>query len=187
MFETETEAALGVTRDNKLYKTRDKAKSYPEISAAQKQEQIESAVRQQMQALKRGKDRVDLRNADAVEDRIAEYMESCAQFGSIPTLMGLAAFCGYSRGNLYAYMSHHADSKSAQLLDSFRSVSAAIIAQASMGRTIDNATSIFLLKNSGQGLNDRQEVEVTRGIDPTEHRRTASEILERYKGVELPD
>lgn len=183
----DTEMALEVAQDSKLYKIRDKAKSYPEISAAQKQEQIGSAVRQQMQALKRGKDRVDLRNASAVEDRITEYMECCAQYGSIPTLMGLAAFCGYSRGNLYAFMSHHEDSESAQLLDAFRSVSAAIIAQASMGRTIDNATSIFLLKNSGQGLNDKQEIEVTRGVDPTERRPTAAEIMAKYKDIELPD
>ena len=183
----DTEMALEVAQDSKLYKIRDKAKSYPEISAAQKQEQIGNAVRQQMLAIKRGKDRVDLRNADEVEDRIAEYMESCAQFGSIPTLMGLAAYCGYSRSNLYAYMYHHAETESAQLLDSFRNVSAAIIAQASMGRTIDNATSIFLLKNCGQGLNDKQEIEVTRGADPTEHRRTAAEIVAKYKDLELPD
>jgi hypothetical protein len=183
----DTETALQASQENKLYKIRDKAKSYPEISAAQKQELIGNAVRQQMQALKRGKDRVDLRNADEVENRIMEYLESCAQYGNIPTVLGLAAFCGYSRANLYSFLYHHEDTESAHLIDNFRNVSAAIIAQASMGRTIDNATSIFLLKNCGQGLNDKQEVEVTRGADPTERRRTVSEILERYKDIDLPD
>lgn len=189
MYDTDTETALEVAKsENKLYKIRDreKAKSYPEISAQQKQEIIESAVRQQMQALKRGKDRVDLRDAAAVEDRIAEYMEGCAQYGSVPTLLGLAAFCGYSRANLYAYILHHAETESAKLLDNFRNASAAIIAQASLGRTLDNATSIFLLKNCGQGLNDREQIEVTRGIDPTEHKRTAAEIAKMYEGIELP-
>ena len=190
MVDNETEAALEVAQaKSKLYKIRDreKAKSYPEISAQQKQELIENAVRQQMQALKRGKSRVDLRDAAALEERIAEYMESCASFGSVPTFLGLAAYCGYSRNNLYAYLYHHEETESAKLLDNFRTVSATIIAQASLSRTLDNATSIFLLKNCGQGLNDRTEVEVTRGLDPTERRSTAAEIVKRYEGIELPD
>lgn len=170
---------------SKLYKS----KSYPEISAQQKQELIGSAIKQQMYALQRGKNRVDLRNADDVEDRITEYMEGCAHFGSVPTLLGLAAFMGYSRRNLYAFMESHAELESAKLIDNFRNASAAIIAQASLGRTLDNATSIFLLKNSGQGLSDRQEVEMTRGLDPTDLQRTSADIAEAYRDLldALPD
>ena len=140
----ETEAALEAANNgSKLYKIREKAKrSYPEISAQQKQELIGNAIRQQIYALQRGKNRVDLRDSDDVEDRITEYMEGCAHFGSVPTLLGLAAFMGYSRRNLYSFMEHHPETESAKLIDNFRNASAAIIAQASLGRTLDNATSI---------------------------------------------
>lgn len=191
MIDKDTEAALEVTQptQNKLYKTRDKAKSYPEISAEQKKEFISAAVRQQRENLQKNaaRKRVDLRNISAVEAEIDSYLQSCEEFGSVPTLLGLAAHMGYSRMSLYNFLYHHAEEDSAKLLDSFRSSSAAIIAQASMGRTLDNATSIFLLKNCGQGLSDKQEVEVTRGLDPAP-KRSAQEIYQKYldAGIELP-
>ena len=189
MIEKDTETALEMAknRENKLYKVR--GKSYPEISAQQKHDIIATAVAQQRENIVRNasRPRVDLASAPAVEAEISSYLQSCEAYGQVPTLLGLAAYMGYSRRNLYSFMERHQESKSAQLLDSFRSASASIIAAASMSRTLDNATSIFLLKNSGQGLNDRQEFEITRGIDPTEHKPTAEEIMARYASVELPD
>ncbi len=190
MVENETEAALEVAQtENKLYKIRDKAKSYPEISAQQKHDIIAAAVAQQRENLMRNanRQRVDLTSAPAVKAEINSYLQSCEAYGQVPTLLGLAAYMGYSRRNLYSYMANHAETESAQALDSFRSASASIIAAASMNRTLDNATSIFLLKNCGQGLNDKQEVEITRGLDPVP-RRSAEEIMRAYEAVGgLPD
>ena len=191
MIDNETEAALEVAQptENKLYKIRDKAKSYPEISAQQKHDIIAAAVAQQRENLQRNahRQRVDLTSAPAVEAEINSYLQSCEAYGQVPTLLGLAAYMGYSRRNLYSYMANHAETESAQALDSFRSASASIIAAASMNRTLDNATSIFLLKNCGQGLNDKQEVEITRGLDPVP-RRSAEEIMRAYEAVGgLPD
>lgn len=189
MYDTETETALEMAqKENRLYKIRDKAKSYPEISAQQKHDIIAATVAQHRKALQRNsqRQRINLKDAAAVEAEIENYMRACEESGQIPTLLSLAVFMGYSRRNLYAYMANHAETESAQLLDAFRSSSAAIIAQASMGRTIDNATSIFLLKNSGQGLNDKQEVEITRGLDP-EPRPSVESILAKYQDIPLPD
>ena len=192
MIDNETEAALEVAQptENKLYKIRDKAKSYPEISAQQKHDIIAAAVAQQRENLQRNahRQRVDLTSAPAVEAEINNYLQSCEAYGQVPTLLGLAAYMGFSRVNLYQYIYHHPETETAKLLDSFRSASASIIAQASMGRTLDNATSIFLLKNCGQGLNDKQEVEITRGLDPAP-RQSAEEIYQKYldAGIELPD
>ena len=193
----ESKVALEAAHASKLYKIRDKekAKSYPEISAAQKHDIIANTVAQHREAFQRNskRDRVDLRDAKAVEIEIESYLTDCERYGQLPTLMGLACYMGYSRINLYFYLSHHGETESAQLLDNFRSLCASILSQASLSRTTDNATSIFLLKNSGQALSDRSEVavELSRGEDPMPKQR-AEEITRRWAeaeaaGIELPD
>lgn len=165
----ETEQAIAeVVQQNKLYKPRAKSQAYPEIAADVKKSLIASAIAQQREALTHYNQRIDLTSMPQVQAAVEEYMQSCEQYGTLPTVLGLAAFMGYSRRNLYAFLTHHSESETAQYLDNFRSASAAIIAQASAARTIDNATSIFLLKNSGQGLADTSNIEITRGIDPVE-------------------
>ena len=195
MNDTETEQAALETiqpSENKLYRINSKAKlSYPEISAQQKHEIIAATVAQHRKALQRNsqRQRVDLSDAQAVEAEIEDYMRVCEEYGQIPTLLALAVHMGYSRYSLYNYLHYHADTESAKLIDNFRSASASIIASASLNRTTDNATSIFLLKNCGQGLNDKQEVEITRGLDPAP-KQSAAEIYQKYYGeggVELPD
>lgn len=183
----ETEAALETVQENKLYKR--PAKSYPEISAQQRKELISAAVAQERANLAKNasRPRVDLRSVEAVEAEIDAYLATCEEYGVIPTTLGLASSMGYSRTWLYNFMSRYADTESARLLDSFRNASAGIIAAASMNRSIDNATSIFLLKNSGQGLTDKQEMEITRGLDPAP-KQTAEEIYRKYEALGgLPD
>lgn len=172
--------------ENKLYKRA--AKSYPEISAQQRQAQIAKAVRQQRENLARNVGRrVNLRDPVEMQAEIDDYLQSCEKHGQVPTMLGFAAHAGYTRPNLYAFLRNHPDDESAKLLDNFRSGSAAILAAASMNRSTDNATSIFLLKNANLGLTDRQELELTRGIDPTP-RQTAEEIMRKYEGIGgLPD
>lgn len=187
--ENENEVALEAAQ-SKLYRIRDKEKkSYPEISAQQKHDIIASAVAQHRAALHKNslRRRIDLRDASAVETEISEYLQDCEKYGQIPTVLGLAVSMGFSRNNIYMFLINHPDTESAMLLDAFRSASASIIAQASLSRTTDNATSIFLLKNSGQGLSDKTELEVTRGPDPTQRRLTAEEIAKKYEYLELPD
>jgi len=185
MNETTEQAALEAihNKDNKLYRTRNTGNSYPEISAEQKRQVIAAAVAQQREALRNFNNRVDLSSMPQVQERVERFMESCEAYGTLPTMLALATYMGYSRANLYAYIANHRDSETAQYLDNFRSACAAVIAQASANRTIDNATSIFLLKNSGQGLNDAQSIEITRGVDPQPIRLTAEQIMEKYKDL----
>jgi len=191
----EEESALEVAR-NKLYDIREKekSKSYPELSAAQRKDSISKIVSQHRTDFQKNtrRHRVDLRDPNAVEVEIASYMQTCEESGLIPTFMGLAASMGFSRIALYQYLYKHAESESAKLLDNFRTASASIIATASLSRATDCATSIFLLKNSGQGLTDRQELEVFRGLD-YEPRENPDDIARRWAtafeedGIELPD
>ena len=190
------EEALEIAQNSKLYRIRDKEKnkSYPELSAEQKRDNISKIVSQHRTAFQRNtrRHRVDLHNANAVEAEITSYMQNCEDCGMVPTFLGLSSFMGFSRIALYQYLYKHPDSESTKLLDNFRSASAAIIATASLNRTTDNATSIFLLKNSGLGLTDKQELELTRGID-YEPRESGDEIARRWArvfeedGIELPD
>jgi len=177
-----------VQQKNKLYKTRSKSASYPEISAETKRSMIAAAVAQQREALAKFRQRIDLTDINQVQNAVEGYMQSCEEYGTLPTVLGLAAYMGYSRRNLYTYIANHADTETAQYLDNFRSASAAIIAQASASRTVDNATSIFLLKNSGQGMTDSCNIELTRGLDPVP-RTSAADILKKYEdaGLFLPD
>ena len=181
------QAIVEAMENNKLYKAR-KSNSYPEIAADVKKSQIAAAIAQQREALANYERRVDLHSMAEVKEAVDGYMQSCERYGTLPTFLGLAAFCGYSRRALYVFLSNHEDEETARYLDNFRSASAAIIAQASAARTVDNATSIFLLKNSGQGLTDTSNIEITRGIDPAP-RATAAEIMAKYAEAEmaLPD
>lgn len=169
---------------NKLYK---RAAAYPEISDAIKAERISAAVSQHREMLHNFDQRVNLRDVEAVKDAVDRYMQSCEASATVPTFLGVASFLGYSRSGVYAWMARNTDSETTAFLDAFRSASASIIAQGSLTRSLDNASSIFLLKNSGQGLSDKSEIELTRGLDP-KPRRTAQEIIDAYAEIGgLPD
>lgn len=170
---------------NKLYK---RASAYPEISDAIRAEKISAAVSQHREMLHNFNRRVDLRDVEAVKDAVDRYMQSCEASATVPTFLGVSSFLGYSRSGVYAWMARNTDSETTAFLDAFRSTSAAIIAQGSLTRSLDNASSIFLLKNSGQGLSDKSEIELSRGIDAQQPRRTAQEIIDMYAPVGgLPD
>lgn len=145
--------------DNKLYRR----KEYPEIAAEVKAQVITDAVSEQRQNLKKAwkNGRVKLNDADQVKEAIDEYMRACEMSATVPSLLGLAASMGLSRQRIYAYVQAHPDEETATAIDSFRSAAGAILAQGSLLRTLDAPTSIFLLKNSGQNLADKQELDVS--------------------------
>lgn len=143
---------------NRLYKP-----SYSESSAAVKAEALTAAIDQQInllsQAQQRG--RIDLNNVEEVKAAALAYMQSCREAKVYPSLMGFAAAAGYSRSGLYMHLSAHPDSPTSKYIDQLRSAWAAILANAGLNRQCSEAVSIFLLKNSGQDLTDRQDISIT--------------------------
>ena len=154
-----TAQLAGSAEGNRLYTP--KAGNYKEVSDQLKAEALGAAIDQQLALLAAAKrrGRVDLDNVDEVEATATAYMTSCKRAGVYPTMLGFSAACGYSRKAIYEYISRHSG-KSADYLDGLRSSWAAIIAQMGLARQCSESVSIFLLKNCGQGMADRAEIDI---------------------------
>ena len=187
MIEEEKTAIEAAAREeNKLYKPRSST-AYPEVAEAVKAQKISDAVGLHKELLSRFDHKARLEDTEAVKAVANDYLATCQASAQIPTLMGLSAALGYSRTAVYRFMAKNPYHDTTEYIDAFRSASASIIAQGSLSRTLDNATSIFLLKNSGQGLNDRQELEISRGLDAEPKRRIdPREIEEKYGYDPMP-
>lgn len=156
-----SEMAGEMEQSGKLYKTR--APVYAEISAEIKGDMIADAVSNQRKTLERAwkRGKIDLKNIEEVQAGIIEYLTACEIAQVVPTLLGLSASFGMSRARIYFYCQQNPLSETAQAIEAFRTAAAAVIAQGSLSRALDNSTSIFLMKNSGQHLQDRHELEMT--------------------------
>lgn len=176
----EMAAQMALTQDgNRLYGNR--KGNYKEISDQLKAEALTAAVDQQMELMQKVKERgrVDLDSMEEVTATADAYMESCKMAGAFPTMLGFAAACGYSRKHLYYYIDHH-DNKTSRYIDALRSSWAAILAQMGLSRQASESVTIFLLKNAGQGMSDKAELDVTaRPVDPLGPRLTEEELRER--------
>ena len=95
-------------------------------------------------------------------------------------MLGFAAACGYSRGHIYRYIQRNSG-KSSEYLDGLRSSWAAIIAQMGLARQCSEPVSIFLLKNSGQSLTDKAELEIgQKRENPLGELKTMEELRQKY-------
>ena len=135
---------------------------YNQVSAELKNQQFAAALDQQIELLAgvRKDGKIDLDNLAAVEATATRYIESCKRAGVVPTILGLSAALGYSRKTVWQYITQHPESRTAQYLDALRSAFAAVLAQLGLTRNTSEAVSIFLLKNSGQGLTDKTEIDL---------------------------
>lgn len=106
-------------------------------------------------------DRISLKDTDAVKKRAEEYMEACKRAGAYPTLMGFSAALGLARKTVWEFCSKHSEHESARLIQRLQSAWADLMTQMAMRRQCAEVMSIFLLKNSGQGLTDHQTVEIS--------------------------
>ena len=135
---------------------------YNQVSAELKNQKFAAALDQQIELLAgvRKDGKIDLDNLAAVEATATRYIESCKRAGVVPTILGLSAALGYSRKTVWQYITQHPESRTAQYLDALRSAFAAVLAQLGLSRNCSEAVSIFLLKNSGQGLTDKTEIDL---------------------------
>lgn len=175
-----TAQLAGSREGNRLYTP--KQGTYKEISDALKAEALDSIIDQQLELLATAKrrGRVNLNNVDEVEATATVYMTSCKQAGVYPTMLGFAAACGYSRKSIYEFISKNRG-KSVDYLDGLRSSWAAIIAQMGLARQCSESVSIFLLKNSGQGMADKAEIDIAPKVEnPLGERIDPEELRRKY-------
>lgn len=119
---------------------------------------IRKAIQSQRQLL-RATERIDISDLSALQEKAQLYMSSCEAAGVLPNLEGLASICGFSRQWLYEYLREHHDAVSARFIDSLRLAWSSLRISLAESKNLDPAVSIFILKNSGLGFSDRQEIE----------------------------
>ena len=175
-----TEQLAGSREGNRLYTP--KQGTYKEISDQLKSEALDNIIDQQLDLLatakKRGK--VNLNDLNEVEATATAYMTSCKRAGVYPTMLGFAAACGYSRKAIYEYIACH-NGKTVDYLDGLRSSWAAIIAHMGLSRQCSESVSIFLLKNSGQGMADKAEIDIVpKKENPLGERKDPEELRRKY-------
>ena len=154
---------------------------YNQVSAELKNQQFAAALDQQIELLAgvRKDGKIDLDNLAAVEATATRYIESCKKAGVVPTILGLSAALGYSRKTVWQYITQHPESRTAQYLDALRSAFAAVLAQLGLSRNCSEAVSIFLLKNSGQGLTDKTELDISAHQESPLGEKISTEELKR--------
>lgn len=175
-----TSQLAGSREGNRLYTP--KQGTYKEISDALKAEALDSIIDQQLELLETAKrrGRVNLNNVDEVEATATAYMTSCKQAGVYPTMLGFAAACGYSRKSIYEFISKN-QGKSVDYLDGLRSSWAAIVAHMGLTRQCSESVSIFLLKNCGQGMADRAEIDIApKTENPLGEQKDPEELRRKY-------
>ena len=144
-------------KGNRLYKP-----GYNEVSAELKEQAIANAIDQTRGLLKaaKKKGRVNLDDVDELRTAADNYMQACKMSGTIPSMLGFCPSIGYSRQHVYTFISTKGNTASARFLDSLRSAWAAIFQQLAMTRVCSEPVAIFALKNSGQGMADRTDVDM---------------------------
>ena len=162
-----------------------------EISEQMRQERISASVEQKRQMMMRLAERgkVDLTNFEEVQYEVEAYLESSKLAGVLPNFLGLSAAFGYTRRNLSKLIepgktinNRMITREVSDYLHAVRTAFAATMAEASLNRFVSEPTAIFLLKNTEQGLTDRQEVTLQTS-DPFDESKTAAEIKEQYKDI----
>lgn len=142
---------------------------YTEIALQAKAEGI-SRILKSRRALARAV-QVDITDLEALQIVADEYERSCEKIGTIPNFSGLCSCLGIARSTAYTYIRKHGDSPTARFFDVLRTRWASVREDAMSAGYADTASSIFLLKNSGQGYSDRNEVLVeARSPEPRENR-----------------
>lgn len=142
---------------------------YTQLSLQAKQEGIARIVKNR-RALARDT-RTDLHNLEEVKRICNEYENSCEANGLLPNFAGLCSCLGVCRSWAYRYIALHGDDPTAQYFDLIRTRWASMREDAMTTGCADTVASIFLLKNSGQGYSDRNELTVeSRPADPRDSR-----------------
>lgn len=157
-------------------------KLYKQQADAHKTQQLQQDI-QAKSALFFGADKrttVNFNDLEDVKQRTRDYLEACANTGTFPSMMGLAAYgYGVSRQALYWRLKNHPDAETSRFIDRVRDLIADVLTSASLMRNADAVTTIFILKN-GLGFADRVEIEpVTQ--QSTEPVLDKEELMKRYE------
>jgi hypothetical protein len=160
-----------------------------EVTEQMRQARIAASIEQKRSMLDQLRERgkVNLTNIDEVQFTLNNYLSSCEEVGVVPNFLGFCAAMGYTRRNVDYALQGKVITKGItqevrEYIEAARTAFAAVMAEASLNRAVSEPTAIFLLKNTGQGLTDRQEVTLQTS-DPFADNRSTEEIKEQYKDI----
>ena len=121
---------------------------------------VADVLNAQTDLLKKADQRTDISDLGAVKAVVEGYIATCARVGICPNLEGVFAQLGISRSYGYRYIRENPDSDTALYLGQIRLMMASARMSLSERGLLDNAMSIFILKNSGLNFADRHELEI---------------------------
>ncbi len=164
----------------------DGVKRYGGASETQlaKAEAISQIVAAQSALLEKRSVRVDLNNLSDVKQASREYTETCANYGILPTMEGLAAVLGHSRRGVYKYLANHPNSETTQFFDALRTGWAAMRISAADRGAASETVSIFLLLNSALDFTNEHKIAIEpqrspyEELDPATARKRWTEIID---------
>ena len=160
-----------------------KKKLYKEQSDSYKKAELSSLIANEKALLQaaHANRKIDLKDVGLVQELTYRYMTACENAGAVPTISGLASAFGISRQWLREWLITHPSEPSAAFIEAAKTSFSNVLLQAGLRRDVDNILTIFLLKNSGQGYSDQQEVTII----PQVTEPSSAEIREKYR--DLPD
>ena len=104
------------------------------------------------------REKVNLRNCAQVRKVAADYIQSCAKIGIVPSKSGLARSLGYSRSRLWAFCREHGETETAEFLSILYDAFSEIIDLAGSGGSLHPIYSIFVQKAQYQ-MRDNEPIE----------------------------
>lgn len=125
-------------------------------------------------------DKIPLKNLELVKEAALNYLRTCAETGTLPTVRGCAAWCGVTRGAFYEYGRNHPEFQS--WLESFSDICAEVLMQSALEGTSAAVPAIFVCK-SRYGWKENEEPQLKDDALP---KRDVKEIIEKYADI-LPD
>lgn len=136
-------------------------KIYREQADERKGMMLAADLERKVLALKKSikKNRVDWNDLEDVQKRCLNYLESCQQAQTIPTVSGLSVFAlGVSRQALNGYIREHPKTETAQFLQQIKDIFEDTIETAALNNHINSIMAIFVMKNDHDRA-DRVQVE----------------------------
>ena len=127
---------------------------------------IRKAINAQLDIVSKCPIKTDLHDLSAVKEVTKNYIQKCAEASILPNFEGLSAALGISRKWAYEFCRKHETDPTAEYLNNLRLSMASLRMSLSESKVIDNATAIFILKNSGFDFADRIDIQPTAAENP---------------------
>ena len=124
------------------------SKLYKQASAEFVDQQITDMVTQTAQELERVSqmEPVSLTDIDRVVEITLDYVHSCAQSATIPSIVGLSRALGHTRQSIYDAINRNSPKQAARWFEVCRDSFAEALSNSALRNGTNTITSIFLLK-----------------------------------------